>query len=181
MFAPSYSLSLTAAVWLWSDAPFKLREGSSIAPCFLLGRWLWTWLPATAMALIKQRPRSPAAPGRAEHHSLLALDSKRMWVGKKVSVEWLCENNYLSPREPPGIWNRLGHVEAVNTADHAERGGEHPKGPGLPDFRVRPGISGRPWMGSLGSWCRKGAFLHSPLFKRETFFFPPLVGGRTHV
>ena len=88
----------------------------------------------------------------------------------------------LPTREPPGIWNRLGHPEAVNTTGHAEWSGEHPKGPGLPGFRVRPGISGRPCLGSPGSWWRKGAFLHSFLFKTETcFFFSLLVGGRTHV
>lgn len=87
----------------------------------------------------------------------------------------------LPSREPPGIWNRLGHPEAVNTTGHAEWSGECPKGPGLPDFRVRPGISGRPCLGSPGSWWRKGAFLHSFLLKTETCFFSLLVGGRTHV
>lgn len=72
-------------------------------------------------------------------------------------------------REPPGIWNRLGYSEAVNAA---QRGGEHPRSPGLPDFRERPGISGRPWMRSLRSWWRKGTFLHSPLFKSKPVFFP---------
>lgn len=114
--------------WLWSDTPFKRREGSSITPCSLLGRLLCTWLPATAMTLNKLRPRSPIAPGRAGHHSLLAPSSKRIWVGKKESVEWLWEDDYLFLGEPPVIWNRLGHVEAVNTTDHAPRGGEPPRG-----------------------------------------------------
>lgn len=42
----------------------SFQAGSCIAPCFLLGRRLCPWLPATAAALIKQRPRSPAASGR---------------------------------------------------------------------------------------------------------------------
>lgn len=72
--------------------------------------------------------------------------------------------------EPLGMWNRLGYSEAVNAADHAQSAGEHPKALGLPDFRVRPGISRRHWMGSLGSWWRKRAFLYFSLFKRDFFF-----------
>lgn len=65
----------------------------------------------------------------------------------------------------------------MNAAGHAERGGKCPKGTGLPDFRVRSEISRRPWMGSPGCGWRKGAFLHSPLFKIRTFLLLLLVGG----
>lgn len=79
--------------------------------------------------------------------------------------------------EPVGIWNRLGYSEAVNAEDHAQRGGDHPKGSGLPDFRMRHGISRRSWMGNLGFSRRKRTFLYS-LFKERS---PnPPVGGGTH-
>ena len=86
----------------------------------------------------------------------------------------------LPSREPPGIWNRLGHPEAVNTTGHAEWSGERPKGPGLPGFRVRPGISGRPCLGSLGGG-RELSFILLCSKQRLVFFFSLLVGGRTDV
>lgn len=89
-------------------------------------------------------------------------------------------------REPLGIWNRLRYSEAVSASDHAQRGGDHPKGSGLPDFRVRHGISRRPWMRNLGSSWRKRAFLYSSLFTREILppaaplASPPPGGGGIH-
>lgn len=101
--------------------------------------------------------------------SLFSIPSGCEWE-RKCGVT-VCVRMITFPfGEPPGIWNRLGYSEALNAVDHAQRGSEHPKGLGLPDFRARSGITGRPWMGSLGSLWRKGAFLNSPYFKRETFF-----------
>lgn len=147
-------------MWLRSDTAFKLGEGNPIALCFLLGRRLCAWLTATA------RPGSHTSRGSAELHSHLALHCRQMSVGKKA---WSgdCVRMITFPLgEPPGIWNRLGYSEAVNAADNAWRGGKHPRGPGLPDFGVRL------WMRSPGSRWRKGAFLNSPLFNKETFFSP---------
>ena len=109
---------------------------------------------------------------------LLSIPSGCEWERKRgVTV---CVRMITFPfGEPFGMWNRLGCSEAVNAADHAQRAGEHPKALGLPDFRVRPGISRKPWMGSLGSWRRKRAFLYFPLFKREIFF--PLLWEVGHM
>ena len=87
----------------------------------------------------------------------------------------------LPSREPPGIWYRLGHQEAVNTTGHAEWSGERPKGPGLPGFRVRPGISGRPCLGSLGGGRELPSFFFVQNKDLVFFFFSLLVGGRTDV
>jgi hypothetical protein len=76
---------------------------------------------------------------------------------------------------------RLGSCDCCRSCGE---GGEHPKGPGLPDFRVRFGMSWRPSMGILGSWWKKGAFFNSPLFKEAMFSSGGRVGyicGQTFI
>lgn len=113
-------ISFAAVVWLWSDTLLKQGEGNSTAPCLIWGGPLCAWHVSTAMALIKQRPMSYSAPGRAELSSLIVLNPKRMWVGKKVWRD--CVRRLTLPfQESSGIWNRLGDSEAVNSTGHAER------------------------------------------------------------
>lgn len=161
-------------LWYGFDqiTPFKLGKGNSMAPGFFSGQATLYMAYCHSNALIKQRPKSHAPPGRAELHSgLLSIPSGCEWE-RKCGVT-VCVRMITFPfRVPLGIWNRLRYSEAVNASDHAQRGGDHPKGSGLPDFRVRHRISRRHWMGNLGSSWRKRAFLYSSLFTRESLPSP---------
>lgn len=83
LFAPY--ISLTVVVWFQLDTPFKLGEGNAIAPCFILGRPPCALLTSTVMALIKQKPRSHVALGKAE--LLPYCSQSQADVSGKASVE----------------------------------------------------------------------------------------------
>lgn len=154
-----------------------------MGPCFLLGRQLCTWLTAIAMPWLNKGQRTMHHQGGQNSiPHLLSIPSGCEWE-RKCGVT-VCVRMITFPfGEPLGIWNRLGYSESVNAADHTQRGGDHPKGSGLPDFRVRHVISRRLWKGNLGSSWGKRTFFYSSLFIKDipaTLSAPPVGDGTMH-